>query len=49
MKYELHHDEAMQEISYAEGIVKYEAILENSETKQFEGPFKFYMTRNYNW
>ncbi|MEP7128349.1 MAG: hypothetical protein ABI729_05750 [Chitinophagales bacterium] len=49
VKYELHNDEPMQGIGHAEGMVKYEAILENGETRQFEGPFKFYMTREYDW
>lgn len=49
VKYELHNDEQMQGIGHAEGIVKYQATLENSETRQFEGPVKFYMTREYDW
>jgi len=42
-------DDKLQAIGHSEGMVKYEAILENGERKTIEGPFKLYMTRDYDW
>jgi hypothetical protein len=51
VKFELHEssDDKMQGIGHCEGMVKYDAILENGERKTIEGPFKLYMTRDYDW
>ena len=34
-------------LGFAEGMVKYTAVLETGEKKQVEGPFKFYFSRMY--
>lgn len=34
-------------MGFAEGMVKYTAVLENGERKEMEGPFKFYFSRSY--
>ncbi|MEP6750275.1 MAG: hypothetical protein ABJB86_21230 [Bacteroidota bacterium] len=34
-------------MGFAEGMVKYAAVLETGERKQIEGPFKFYFSRTY--
>ena len=39
--------EANEGMGFAEGMVKYTALLENGERKQVEGPFKFYFSRNF--
>lgn len=36
-------------LGFAEGIVKYDAIMENGETIHFEGPFKLYMQLHDEW
>ncbi len=42
-------DDKQQGIGHCEGMVKYNAILESGERKTIEGPFKLYMTRDYDW
>ena len=37
--------EVNEGMGFAEGMVKYTAVLENGERKPFEGPFKFYFSR----
>lgn len=51
VKFELKEsaDDKLQGIGHCEGMVKYDAILENGERKTIEGPFKLYMTRDYDW
>ena len=44
--FELHEDTGM---GHAEGAVKYTAILENKETLLIEGPFKLYLSLDYDW
>jgi len=36
-------------LGHAEGQVKYNAIMENGEVVHIEGPFKLYMSNEYNW
>ena len=36
-------------IGHAEGLVRYRAILENSEQIEFKGPFKLYLSSTYGW
>jgi len=36
-------------VGHAEGVVKYDAILENGETVRIGGPFKLYMTLETGW
>jgi len=40
-------DEKNEGMGFAEGMVRYTAILESGERKQVEGPFKFYFSRNF--
>ncbi|MFT3933562.1 MAG: hypothetical protein QM726_08115 [Chitinophagaceae bacterium] len=40
-------NEANQGMGFAEGMVKYTAVLESGEKKEIEGPFKFYFSRSY--
>ena len=43
-------EEEKRGIGHAEGAVKYDAVMENGETIQFEGPFKLYMScEDYYW
>jgi len=42
-------DGKFQGIGHSEGMVKYNAILESGERKTIEGPFKLYMTRDFDW
>ena len=51
IKYELHAstDGRQQALGHSEGMVKYDAVLENGERKVFEGPFKLYMSRDFDW
>jgi len=39
--------ETNEGMGFAEGMVKYTAVLESGEKKPVEGPFKFYFSRNY--
>ncbi len=36
-------------MGHAEGMVKYDAVLENGETVHVEGPFKLYMQLEEEW
>jgi len=45
----LQMDQDLEGLGHAEGIVKYDAILESGERKSFEGPFKLYMSLHYEW
>ena len=36
-------------MGYAEGLVKYNAVLENNEQVSFKGPFKLYLSLDYGW
>ncbi len=36
-------------LGHAEGIVKYDAVMENGEILHYEGPFKLYMQREDKW
>jgi hypothetical protein len=52
IKYDLNEstDGKNEGMGFAEGAVKYIAVLENGEQKQIEGSFKFYFSRAYsNW
>ncbi len=48
VQFDLHSQTASghQGMGFAEGMVKYTAILENGEKVPIEGPFKFYFSRN---
>lgn len=41
--------EAFSGLGYAEGAVKYKAVLENGEVIDFAGPFKLYLTLEQGW
>ncbi|MEP7280271.1 MAG: nuclear transport factor 2 family protein [Bacteroidota bacterium] len=40
-------DAVNEGMGFAEGMVKYTAVLENGEKKHVEGPFKFYFSRTF--
>lgn len=42
-------DETHTGMGYAEGILKYEALLEKGESIHYEGPFKLYLQMEYNY
>lgn len=42
-------DETSKGIGHAEGMFKYDALLENGETIHIEGPFKLYMSNEKGW
>ena len=43
IKFELHDKESG--MGHAEGMLKYDAVMENGETIHYEGPYKLYMQR----
>ena len=43
------NDEVATGMGHAEGGVKYDALLENREQLHIEGPFKLYMSYEYDW
>ena len=43
------NDEQANGMGHAEGMVKYDARLENGEWIPFEGPFKLYMSNEHGW
>ncbi len=47
VSFELHGDDAG--MGHSEGLVKYDAVLENGEVIHFEGGYKLYMQRQGNW
>ncbi|MBK9731490.1 MAG: hypothetical protein IPO83_09400 [Chitinophagaceae bacterium] len=49
IKFQLDPKNKPQGLGHAEGLVKYDAILESGERKSFEGPFKLYMALEYGW
>lgn len=51
IKYELYAstDGHQQGLGHSEGVVKYDAILGSGERTTFEGPFKLYMSRDFDW
>lgn len=49
IKFQLHPDSEPHGLGHAEGFVKYDAILESGERKSFAGPFKLYMSLEYEW
>ncbi|MEO6167609.1 MAG: hypothetical protein ABIO46_14470 [Chitinophagales bacterium] len=49
IKFQLHPDQEPRGLGHAEGIVKYDAILENGERKSVEGPFKLYLVLEHDW
>lgn len=44
-----HLNEDTTGMGYAEGVIKYDAILETGEQHHVEGPFKLYMSMEYEW
>jgi hypothetical protein len=46
INFELQEESGM---GHAEGLVKYNAILENNEQVSFKGPFKLYLSLDYGW
>jgi hypothetical protein len=42
-------DDAGTGLGFAEGSATYDAVLENGESRNFKGPFKFYMQYNGMW
>lgn len=49
VKFELKEEEQLQGIGHVAGMVKYDACLESGDIQSFEGPFKFYMSREIDW
>lgn len=49
IKFQLQTEREPQGLGHAEGMVKYDAILESGERKTFEGPFKLYLSLQYEW
>jgi hypothetical protein len=47
IKFELHG--ADSGIGHAEGMLKYDAVMENGEIIHYEGPYKLYMQREDKW
>ncbi len=47
IKFELHN--ASEGIGHAEGMLKYDAVMENGEILHYEGPYKLYMQRQDKW
>ena len=47
IKFELH--EADRGLGHAEGMLKYNAVMENGEIIHYEGPYKLYMSREDKW
>ena len=47
VSFELHN--VGKGMGFAEGMLKYDAVLENGEVIHFEGPYKLYMQRGDNW
>ena len=43
------NDEHATGMGHAEGMVKYDAMLENGELIHFDAPFKLYMSNEYGW
>ncbi len=48
IKFEL-YDETETRMGHSEGVVKYDAVLENGETVNMEGPFKLYLSYEAGW
>ena len=36
-------------MGFAEGVLKYDAVMDNGETMHYEGPYKLYMQMEDNW
>ncbi|MEP7238563.1 MAG: hypothetical protein ABI685_11880, partial [Ferruginibacter sp.] len=47
IKFEL-HDEG-RGLGHAEGMLKYDAVMESGEILHYEGPYKLYMSREKKW
>ncbi len=47
IKFELHSTN--EGIGHAEGMLKYDAVMENGETILYQGPYKLYMQRQDKW
>lgn len=47
VSFELHSEDSG--MGHAEGLVKYDAVLDNGEVVHFEGGYKLYMQRQGNW
>lgn len=47
IKFELQDED--RGIGHSEGMLKYEAVMENGEIIHYEGPYKLYMSREDNW
>ncbi len=47
IKFELHDADAG--MGHAEGMLKYDAVMENGEIVHYEGPYKLYMQRQDKW
>lgn len=47
IKFELHEDD--HGLGHAEGMLKYDAVMENGEIIHYEGPYKLYMQRIDKW
>ena len=47
IKFELHEDG--RGLGHAEGMLKYDAVMENGEIIHYEGPYKLYMQRTDKW
>ena len=49
IKFQLQNDREPYGLGHAEGMVRYDAILESGKRKTFEGPFKLYLSLQYEW
>ena len=47
ISFELHEDE--RGLGFAEGMLEYDAVMDNGEIIHYEGPYKLYMQREDNW
>ena len=47
IKFELHDEDGG--LGHAEGMLKYDAVMENGETIHYEGSYKLYMSRENKW
>lgn len=49
INFELRQEGPQEGLGFAEGTIRYDAILESGERKKIEGPFKIYFSRDEGW
>lgn len=49
IKFQISESDPLQAMGHSEGLVKYDAVLENGEVKKIRGPFKIYMGLQDQW